>query len=316
MTTISMVMSEKAGLNKLTAAIAISLGALSGANFMVSSHGVIFSSLLNKTAVAELAQPITQNIFWVTFLYPFVVILFLMFKDARNSGANEAAVVFEKPGKFTNKQRLNLTLIVLFMVIILFVPMLSSLAPANEVLIFINERMDISLLAIVFAIIGYVTNLVEEPKEVALNVPWNTIWLVTGMSMLIAVAAEAGTIELLASIINRMPEPIIPITIVIISSIMSMFSSTLGVVAPLMFPMAATIAMTSNHSASLLMVAVIVGSQSTAISPFSSGGSLALGNSLLKGDEQQQFFNDLLFKATPFGILCSTITIVILMVFI
>ena len=35
------------------------------------------------------------------------------------------------------------------------------------------------------------TNLVEEPKEVALNVPWNTIWLVTGMSMLIAVAAEA-----------------------------------------------------------------------------------------------------------------------------
>ena len=50
-----------------------------------------------------------------------------------------------------------------------------------------------------------------------------------------------------------------------------------------MFPMAATIAMTSNHSASLLMVAVIVGSQSTAISPFSSGSSLALGNSLLKG---------------------------------
>lgn len=33
--------SNEAGLNKLVAAISISLGALSGANFMVSSHGVM-----------------------------------------------------------------------------------------------------------------------------------------------------------------------------------------------------------------------------------------------------------------------------------
>lgn len=316
MTTISMVISEKAGLNKLTAAISISLGALSGANFMVSSHGVIFRSLLSETAVAELAQPITQNIFWVTFIYPFFVILFLIFMNARQAGATETEIVFEKPETFTAKQKLNLTLIALFMGIILFIPMSSSLLPNNEMLAFINERIDISLLAVAFAIIGYLTNLAEDPKDVALNIPWNTIWLVTGMSMLISVAVEAGTIELLASVINQMPEPIIPIAITIISSIMSMFSSTLGVVAPLMFPMAAEIAMTSTHSAPLLIVAIIVGSQSTAISPFSSGGSLALGNSLLMGDEQRQFFKDLLFKATPFGIVCSTITVLILMFFI
>ena len=47
MTTIAMVLAKEAELNRLLLAISISLGALSGANFMVSSHGVIFSSLLS-----------------------------------------------------------------------------------------------------------------------------------------------------------------------------------------------------------------------------------------------------------------------------
>src|SRR5699024_5389366 len=67
MTTISMAISNEAGLNKILAAISISLGALSGANFMVSSHGVIFSSLLSETVLASSSELITQNIFWVTF---------------------------------------------------------------------------------------------------------------------------------------------------------------------------------------------------------------------------------------------------------
>lgn len=76
MTTIAMVLAKEAGLNRLLLAISISLGALSGANFMVSSHGVIFSSLLSGTALADQSQLITQNIFWVSFIYPFFVLLF------------------------------------------------------------------------------------------------------------------------------------------------------------------------------------------------------------------------------------------------
>ena len=113
-----------------------------------------------------------------------------------------------------------------------------------------------------------------------------------------------------------MPDAIIPIAITIIAGIMSMFSSTIGVVAPLMFPMVAEISGVSGHSPVLLIVAVIVGAQSTAISPFSSGVSLALGNSMLIGEEQDQFFKDLLFKATPFGLICSTLTVFVLSFFI
>lgn len=316
MTTIAMAISNEAGLNKLVAAISISLGALSGANFMVSSHGVIFSSLLSETVLVGDSQLITQNIFWVTFLYPFLVLLFLIFVSSRGQYAESIQSVFKKPVAFNPKQKLNLVLIGLFMGIILFVPILASVFSESDLLVFVNSRIDISFLAIVFAIIGYLTHLAEDSKAVTANVPWNTIWLVTGMSMLISVAAEAGTIELLASAIAQMPDAIIPIAITIIAGIMSMFSSTIGVVAPLMFPMVAEISGASGHSATLLIIAVIVGAQSTAISPFSSGGSLALGNSMLVGEEQDQFFKDLLFKATPLGLICSTLTIIILMFFI
>lgn len=312
MTTIGMTISSKAGLNKLLAAIPISLGSLAGANFMVSSHGVIFSNLLADTPLAPQSAMITQNIFWVTFLYPFAVILILIFINSRSKKASQTEMNFEKPDVFTSKQKLNLVLIGIFMVILLLVPILNSLIDTSW-MAFINSRIDISLLSIVFAIIGYLTNLAENPKEVGAKVPWNTIWLVTGMSMLISVAVEAGTIELLASVINQMPDNIIPIVIVIISGIMSMFSSTIGVVAPLMFPMVAELSQSSLHAPWLLIVAVIIGAQSTAISPFSSGGSLTLGNSLLVGEEQDQLFKDLMYKATPFGLLCSSVTIIILM---
>jgi di/tricarboxylate transporter len=315
MTTIAMAISDEASMNKLTAAIAISLGALSGANFPVSSHGVIFSSLLNETVLADLAAPITQNIFIVTFIYPIFVILFLILIDSRQADAEQATVVFSKPDSFDPKQKLNLVLIALFMFIILFVPIFSTILPNMDWLSAVNERVDVSLLAILFAVIGYLTHLADDLKAVTANIPWNTIWMVTGMSMLVSVAVEAGTIELLASIVSQMPSAVVPIAITIISGIMSLFSSTLGVVAPLMFPMVAEIAGATVHTPELLIIAVIVGSQSTAISPFSSGGSLALGNSMLKGDEQQRFFNDLLFKAAPFGLLCSSLTVLILTFF-
>lgn len=315
MTTIGMTISTKAGLNRLLAAIPISLGALAGSNFMVSSHGVIFRNLLADTAAASQANAITQNIFWVSFLYPILVILMLIVFNARTTKKQGEQISFEKPEPFTNKQKLNLVLITLFMAIILIIPILNSLVD-SPLLDYVNARIDISLLAIVFAIIAYLTNLTDNPKEVGERVPWKTIWLVTGMSMLISVAVEAGTIELLASVINQMPDSIIPIVITVISGVMSMFSSTLGVVAPLMFPMVVQLSENSVHSPALLIVAVIIGAQSTAISPFSSGGSLTLGNSLLDGEEQHHLFKNLLYKATPSGLLGSTLTIIILMLFI
>ena len=94
---------------------------------------------------------------------------------------------------------------------------------------------------------------------------------------------------------------------------MSIFSSTLGVVAPLMFPMIPGFVAATGMSPSLFAVAIIIGAQSTSIAPFSTGGSLQLGSSGLEGEEQDKFYNELLFKGTPLGLAFAAVASVFLM---
>lgn len=309
---IAMALCKSSGMNKLHASFAVTLGSLSGANFMYSMHGVLFNSLLSETAVADQANILTRDIFVVSFIYPIFIMLILMFFNRKNSPIAELNI--EKPEVFSKKQKVNISLIILLMVIVLVVPMLATFMPENEIIQFINARTDITLLAVVFAIAAYILKLAEgKQKEVMARVPWHTIWLVSGVGMLIDVAVEAGTIDLLASMINNMPSIIVPIAVTTIAGVMSIFSSTLGVVAPLMFPMIAGIASATGYSPSLIAVAIIIGAQSTALAPFSTGGSLILGNSGLSEEESKKFYKDLLYKATLLGLGFAIVATLILM---
>ncbi|HWL24626.1 MAG TPA: SLC13 family permease [Ureibacillus sp.] len=309
---IAMALCKSSGMNKLHASFAVSLGSLSGANFMYSAHGVLFNSLLSDTDVAAQADILTRDIFVVSFIYPIFIMLILMFFDRKKSQMTDLNI--EKPEGFTKVQKVNITLINLLMVMVLGVPMLAKFMPGNETIQLINARTDITLLAMVFAILAYLLKLAEDkPKEVMARIPWSTLWLVSGVGMLIDVAVEAGTIDLLASLINNLPPFIVPIAVAIIAGVMSIFSSTLGVVAPLMFPMIAGIIAPTGYSASLIAVAIIIGAQSTALAPFSTGGSLILGNSGLSDEESKKFYKDLLYKATPIGLGFAVLATVILM---
>lgn len=308
---IAMALCKTSGVNKMHASFAVSLGALSGANFMYSAHGVLFNSLLSETAVADQANLLTTDIFIVSFIYPIFIMLILMFFDRKNNQITKLTI--EKAEGFTKIQKINILLIFLLMVMVLGIPMLANFMPENELMQFINSRTDITLLAVVFAIAAYLLKLAgDRPKEIMTRIPWGTLWLVSGVGMLIDVAVEAGTIDLLASMINNMPSFIVPIAVTIIAGIMSIFSSTLGVVAPLMFPMIAGIAAPTGFSPSLIAVAIIIGAQSTALAPFSTGGSLILGNSGLSEESSKKFYSDLLYKATPIGLGFAIVATVVL----
>lgn len=307
----AMALCKSSNMNRLHASISVSLGALSGANFMPSAHGVLFNSLLLETPLADQAGLLTKDIFVVSFIYPIIVMLILIF-TSRKSGV-KTEINTQKPESFTAKQKLNLGLILLLMILVLFIPALKNLFSGVEWIAYVSDRIDISLLAIVFSIIAYFCKLTDTPNKVLEKVPWNTIWLVCGVGMLIDVAVEAGTIDLLASMINKIPTPLVPAAVCIIAGIMSIFSSTLGVVAPLMFPMISGITAASGFSPSLIAVAIIIGAQSTAVAPFSTGGSLILGSSGLADEEQKDFYNGLLYKATPLCLLFAVIATCLLM---
>ena len=305
---IAMALCKTSGMNRLHASIAVSLGALSGANFMASAHGVLFQSILSKTSLVDQAAVMTKDIFVVSFVYPIIVMAMLLFFSG-----NAQELKIEKPEPFTPKQKTNLVLILLLMIMVLFIPALANLFKDVEWLVYVSKRIDISFLSVVFAIVAYFLHLADKPKEVLEKVPWNTIWLVCGVGMLIDVAVEAGTIDLLASLINKIPAPLVPVSVCVVAGIMSIFSSTLGVVAPLMFPMIPGIVAATGLNPSLIVVAIIIGAQSTALAPFSTGGSLILGSSGLEEKEQQRFYNDLLYKATPLCLLFAMVATAVLM---
>ena len=310
---IAMALCNESKMNRMIAAMSVTFGALSGANFMVSAHGVLFNGLLSETEVAAQAAEITQDIFIVSFIYPIIVIAAMIIFDRKNADAS--ALNIEKPEPFTHKQKVNLVLIILMMAIALIFPILGQFID-NEQVDYLASHVDVSFLALIFAVIAYFLKLAPDPKEVMAKVPWDTIWLVGGVGLLIDVAVEAGAIDMLASLITMIPAPLVAVCVCVIAGIMSIFSSTLGVVAPLMFPMIAGICAASGLSAPLIGVSIIIGSQSTSVAPFSTGGALILGSSDLEGEEQNKFYNDLLFKATPLGLVlamaCSAVLMFIL----
>ena len=247
-------------------------------------------------------------------MYPIVVlILLILWNSRRNKDANHE-LKLEKPEPFTSKQTISLSLVGVMIIIVLGFPMLQGFFPNVEWITFVNSKIDISFIALLLALVSYMLKL-ADPKEVTKSIPWNTIWLVCGVGVLVEVAVEAGAIEVLSGFVNSFPPILIPVAMCFIGGIMSFFSSTLGVVAPLMFPMVVAISITSGISPSLLFVATIIGAQSTTLAPFSTGGTLIMSSSALDDDERESLYHSFLYIATPLCLLFACVATLIIQMF-
>jgi di/tricarboxylate transporter len=134
--------------------------------------------------------------------------------------------------------------------------------------------------------------------------------------MLISVAIKAGTIQILAKWIGgNMPAFLVPIALSIVGGIMSFFSSTLGVVTPALFPIIPSIVAATGINPMVLFICVVIGAQATAISPFSSGGSLLLG-SCTSEEDRNSLFSNLMFKAVPMCLGSAAIVSIIISIII
>ena len=161
-------------------------------------------------------------------------------------------------------------------------------------------------MAFCFTIIALLFDLAPQ-KEVIARVPWNTILMIAGAGMLIAVAVQAGTIDALSAWIgSNVPTALIPLAFSFVGAFMSFFSSTTGVVAPALFPLIPGLAAATGFNPAALFACTILGAQSSAISPFSSGGSLILG-SCGNEEDRNHLFNRLLFVAVPISVICCAV---------
>ena len=301
---ITLVICDEAKMDKLTGAVAINCGALAGGNFPTAALGVVFRGLMETAYEAEPALTAPDSFSEEFKIFGFAIVFSLIliaifrygFKANRNIGKG---ITFKKPEPFDKKQKMTLNLMLLMMAVVLVFPLLKLVMPGNGVIAAISSKIDVGLVAICFTVIALLMNLAPQ-KEVIARVPWNTIIMIAGAGMLIAVAVKAGTIDAIA--------------FSLVAAFMSFFSSTTGVVAPALFPLIPALAVSTGLNPAVLFACTVLGAQSSAISPFSSGGSLILG-SCGNEEERNALFNRLLFVAVPISVVsCAVYNVIVAMV--
>lgn len=305
MAPITLLLCERTGMSLIVGGMAVNYGALSGANFMSSQSGIIFRGLMTNAGVSDNQAFINATgIFLSTLIIPLLVIAVFVFVAGQGRALKASAFTAVAPAPLNSQQKTTLWLTLAMMLIVLVAPVAAIALPGNATVAFINAKMDIGLIASVFSVIALLLKLGDERKAMA-TVPWGTLIMICGVGMLISVAIKAGTIGILASWIGGSIPPImVPVVFGAVAAFMSIFSSTLGVVTPALFPMVLPIANNLGIEPMILFIAIVAGAQATSISPFSSGGSLILG-SCTNEQHRASLFPQLLLKAAPIGFVAA-----------
>ena len=308
---ITMAICEESKMDKLTGAVAINCGALAGGNFPTAALGVIFRGLMDTAyegaglpALADTFGP-EMKVFGLAIVFSLILIAIFRFGFKSNREIGKG-VTFKKPEAYDPKQKTTLRLMLIMMAVVLIFPLLKLLFPNVGFIKTVAGKIDVGLVAFIFTVIALLLKLAPQ-KDIIAKVPWNTILMIAGAGMLIGVAVKAGTIEAVSHWIgNNVPTFLVPIAFSFIGAFMSFFSSTTGVVCPALFPLIPGIAAATGLNPITLFACTILGAQSSAISPFSSGGSLILG-SYGNDEERNKLFNRLLFVAVPISVGCAAL---------
>jgi di/tricarboxylate transporter len=138
-------------------------------------------------------------------------------------------------------------------------------------------KVNIGLAAFVGAAVLFLGNAAPE-KETLQRVPWSVIIMVCGVGLLTALLDETGGTERFAGVINRISTPQTATGVLaLVTGLVSVYSSTTGVVLPAFLPMVKELAEVQQGSNPLsLALSVLVGGNLVDMSPLSTIGALCL----------------------------------------
>lgn len=163
-------------------------------------------------------------------------------------------------------------------------------------------KQNIGLVCMAFAAVLILLGYCDQKVAIS-AIPWGTLMLITGMSMLLHVVDKAGGITYLTSMLSRVITPATaqPIMIVL-GGLMGAVASGTGVVMPTLIPLAAKLAAVNpNLDPAALMLGVIVGTNGVVLSPFSTVGALACGCAP-EGVDVNKLYKNLLSTAILFSL--------------
>lgn len=255
-------------------ALSVMLGSGIGSNYMFAAGGTIMRGLVEETVFADTAFRISMSIFLHNVISStlFLIVILLVFRRRGD------VVEMEEPAPLDKKQKTNLIMILLFIAVVAIPSILGELS-GSKVLLALAKKLDVSFVALIFALIACFLRLGDITSIIKTRIPWKTLFMVSGITMLIGVASQAGMTESLANLLgSSCPRWLTVPLITLVAGIMSFFSSAISVVIPTMFPMLPGVIAATGIQPGICFAAVALGSAMTAVSPFSTGGSIVLGS--------------------------------------
>ena len=263
---LAMTLAHQYKISPLLTAIMIATGANAGAFSPFSPTGVVAVRLMDQIGLE------TAQLQWVVFGGAAVMQsitalaaygIFLIRRQRRMNGkivkSNKVELFSPEEIAFGKTQWLTLVGILALLVGVIFfnVPLIT---------------MSLSVL-LLFAFFG-----LGNPEEVLTHLPWSTILMVTGISVLIGLMEKVGGLDLATTLIAQTTAPhFINAVLAFITGIVSAFSSSSGVVMPAFIPLVPGLAEKMGLTNQVdMVVAIAVGSHMVDVSPLSTLGALAL----------------------------------------
>jgi len=152
-------------------------------------------------------------------------------------------------------------------------------------------KVHIGLGAFLVGIVLAILKVGDEGKAIK-SMPWATIVMVTGVTVLVKMMSDIGGMDLFASIIASVSTPgTVTLVAGFISGIVSAYASTTGVILPAFVPLAPSLVEQLGGIPDLMAVlsSIIVCGFLTDLSPLSTTGALFLGAAPEQTDKTKLF---------------------------
>jgi di/tricarboxylate transporter len=254
---VAMAVAGRVGISAFLMTIMVANGATAGGLSPFAPTGVIANGILARIGITGAE--------WRTFFNTLVASSVVAFAGYFTLGGwqlfRRDHVVFgaERENPFTWKQKLTLALIALLILAVVFF------------------RLDVGMGAFIAAAILTLARATDE--EAALKaMPWSTIVMVCGVTLLISILEKTGGLDLFTSLLARLSTPsTVTGVIAFVTGLISVYSSSSGVVLPAFLPtVPGLIEKLGGGDPVAIASSINVGAHLVDVSPLSTLGALCM----------------------------------------
>jgi di/tricarboxylate transporter len=271
----AMLLAEEVGISPFLMALMVGNGAQAGGVSPIAPTGVIVNSLAAKIGYAGIAFPVFFN----NALGHFVIgiMAYLIFGGLKlwkkgSSSSQAGAIANIKVDAFTSQQLMTLSGIGLLMVLAL------------------GFKFDVGLTGFTIGAVLTILNAADENQAVK-SMPWNTILMVCGVTVLIGLMKDVGGMALFSNFIAQFSTPNTATLVVgFVAAIISAYASTSGVILPAFIPLVPDLVAKMGGGDPLAIIySIVLAGHSVDVSPLSTNGALLIGAAGPKTDKPKLF---------------------------